>query len=55
MKKAIGHLKNGKGPGIDTIQAELLKADIDFATTKIKEIIDVVWGEEKTPGRWRKG
>ena len=53
--KAIGHLKNGKAPGIDKIQAELLKADIDYATTKVKEIIDIVWRDEKTPRKWRKG
>ena len=55
MRKAIGHLKNGKAPGIDNIQAVLLKADIDHATTKVKEIIDVVWREKKTPEKWRKG
>jgi len=33
VRKAIGHLKNGKAPGIDNIQAELLKADIEYATT----------------------
>jgi len=33
VRKAIGHLKNGTAPGIDNIQAELLKADIDYATT----------------------
>ena len=32
----------GKAPGIDNLQAELLKADIDYATTKVKEIIDIV-------------
>ena len=37
VRKAIGHLKNGKAPGIDNIQAELLKADFDYATTKVKE------------------
>ena len=46
VKKAIGHLKNGKAPGIDNIQAELLKADIYYATTKVKEIIDIVWRDE---------
>ena len=55
VRKAIGHLKNGKAPGIDNIQAELLKADIGFATTKVKEIVDIVWRDEKTPRKWRKG
>ena len=48
-RKGIGHLKNGKAPGIDNIQAELLKADVDYATTKVKEIIHIVWRDEKTP------
>ena len=55
VRKAIGHLKNGKAPGIDNIKAELLKADIDDATTRVKEIIDVVWREKTTPEKWRKG
>ena len=55
VRKAIGPLKNGKAPGINNIQAELLKADIDYATTKVKEVIDAVWREEKTPEKWRKG
>jgi len=55
VRKAIGHLKNGKAPGIDNAQAELLKADIEYATTEVKEITDVVWREEKTPEKWRKG
>jgi len=37
------------------IQAELLKADVDYAATKVKEIIDIVWRDEKTPRKWRKG
>ena len=44
VRKAIGHL-----------QAVLLKADIDHANTKVKEIIDVVWREKKTAEKWRKG
>ena len=55
VRKAIGNLKNGKAPGIDNIPAELLKADIDYATTKVKEIIDIVWRDEKIPRKWRKG
>ena len=49
VRKAIGHLKNGKAPGIDNIQAELFKAGIDYATAKVKEVMDIVWREEKTP------
>ena len=55
VRKAIGHLKNGKAPGIDNIQAKPLKADIDYATTKVKEIIDIVRRDEKTLRKWRKG
>ena len=33
----------------------MLKADIEYATTKVKEIIDIVWRDEKTPRKWRKG
>ena len=32
VRKAIGHLKNGKVPGIDNIQVEMLKANTDYAT-----------------------
>ena len=55
VRKAIGHLKNGKAPGIDNLQAEMLKADIEYATTKVKEIIDIVWRDEKPARKWRKG
>lgn len=42
------------------MQAELLKADIDYATTKVKEIMDihctaVVWRIENIPKKWIKG
>ena len=55
MRKAIRDLKNGKAPDTDNIQAEQLKADIDYAPTKVKEIIDKVWREEKTPENGGKG
>lgn len=55
VRKAIGHLKNGKAPGIDSIQAEMIKVDIDYDATKVKEIIDTVWRDEKPLRKWRKG
>ena len=55
VKKAVGHLKNGKLRGIDNIQAEMLKVDIDYDTTKVKEIIDKVWRDKKPLRKWRKG
>ena len=35
-------------------QAKFPKAGIDFAIIKAKEIINIVWREERTPGKWRK-
>ena len=55
MKEAVKHMKIRKAPGIDNIQAELLKADIGFATIKVKEITERVFWEERMPGKWRKG
>ena len=40
---------------LTTYKQSLRKADIDHATTKVKEILDVVWREKKTPEKWRKG
>lgn len=37
------------------MQAEMLKAEIDYDTINVKEIIDIVWRDEKTPRKWREG
>ena len=29
--------------------------NINIKLKKVKEIIDIVWKEERTPGKWRKG
>ena len=50
IKEAIKHLRNGKASGIDNIEA----VDIDFVTIKVKEIINIVWREERIPGKWRR-
>ena len=55
IKSAIRRLKNGKAAGDDLIVAELLKADVDFTTEKVKQLLDNIWQQEKIPDRWRKG
>ena len=55
IQSAIKQLKNGKSPGADHIQAELLKANIIDTSERIKEILDEVWTKEKVPKSWKKG
>ena len=55
VKAAIGRLKNGKSPGIDSITAELLKADADFTAKKIRQLMKKVWEHEKIPTKWKQG
>ena len=49
IRRAIKSLKNGKAPGEDMIRAELLKADLEFTTDRVKELIDTIWSLEKVP------
>ena len=42
IRRAIKSLKNGKAPGEDMI-TELLKVDLEFATDRVKELIDTIW------------
>lgn len=55
IQEAIKKLKNGKAPGADLIQAELLKANINYSSRKIKAILNRVWEQEKAPQSWRRG
>ena len=43
IRRAIKSLKNGKAPGEDMITAELLKADLEFTTDRVKELINTIW------------
>ena len=42
--------KNGRALGI-----EYVLRIVDYATTKAKEIVDMVWREDRTLGKWKKG
>ena len=55
IRNAIKQLKNGKPSGIDSITAELLKADIELATDKVKQLTDKIWEEERIPTKWKQG
>ena len=55
ISKAVKMLKNGKAPGDDGIQAELLKADINFTSRKLQGIFNEIWEKEQAPINWRRG
>ena len=55
IRRAIRSLKNSKAPGEDMIKAELLKADLEFTTDRVKELIDTIWSLEKAPLKWKRG
>ena len=49
VKAVLKGLQNGKAPGIDSITAELLKADILFSSEKIYQLMKKIWLYEKIP------
>ena len=55
IRRAVKSLKNGKAPGEDMITAELLKADLEFTTDRVKDLIDTIWSLEKVPRKWKRG
>ena len=52
---AIKKTRNGKAPGIDGIQAEMLKADLTTSTKVLKNLFDNIWLKDKVPRDWCKG
>ena len=51
---AIKILKNHKAPGVDEINAEILKAGGESMAKVIKRIIEKDWNEERVPEDWKK-
>ena len=55
IKKAIKAMKSGKAPGIDNINAELLKVDIETSATVLTDLFTKMWQNDKIPADWLKG
>ena len=51
---AIKSIKNGQALGEDMITAVLLKADLEFTTDRLKELIDMIWSLEKVTRKWKR-
>ena len=48
-------MKSGKAPGVDSIHAEMLKADLSTATRVLTNLFDTIWDKETIPSDWGKG
>uniref|UniRef100_A0A8D8PVV0 Craniofacial development protein 2 n=1 Tax=Cacopsylla melanoneura TaxID=428564 RepID=A0A8D8PVV0_9HEMI len=55
IQRSIQKMKNNRAPGIDNINAELLKYGGDATDNMMLEIIQMVWKEEKMPENWTTG
>lgn len=55
METAVKAMKGGKVPGIDSLQAELLKADITTASMVFTDLFAKIWNQEIIPKGWSKG
>ena len=51
VSSAIENLKNGKAPGIDSLQAELLKADVCTSTRLLTDLFHKIWEKEEVRDR----
>ena len=53
---ALKKLKNNKAPGLDGVQAEMLKnADNETIVKEICHVCNVIWREERIPEDWQTG
>ena len=55
VKQALRKTKSKRTPGIDSIPAELYKADSDVAVKELTRLFNRIWHEEKVPDQWKKG
>ena len=52
---ALGDMKSGKAPGIDSIMADLLRVDTDTTVNVLHELFNKTWEEESVPEDWSRG
>ena len=55
IQKAIESFKNNKASGVDSINAELLTADINTASKIFHHLFTNIWENENKPPDWSKG
>ena len=51
----VSDTKSEKAPGIDSLQAELLKADIGTTSRLLTDLFCKIWEQEVIPKDWFKG
>ena len=49
IRSALGDMKSGKAPGIDSITADLLRVDTDSTVQVLHELFNRIWEEESIP------
>ena len=54
VKRAIMKLKNGKSPGIDNINPELLKESLATSTSELQKLFNRVLEEREVPSDWKR-
>ena len=55
VRNAIKAMKREKAPGVDSIHAEMLKADLSAATRVLTNLFDTILDKETIPSDWGKG
>ena len=56
MRQALKKTKTGRTSVIDSILAELYKADSDVTVKELTRLFNKIrWHEEKVPDQWKKG
>ena len=55
VRNATKAVKSGKAPGIGSIHAEMLKADVSTATRVLTDLFEIIWDKKTIPRDWAKG